>query len=343
MKVGVIGVGGVVPSAHIPSYLKIKDVELVGIADTNDKIAKIVSQKCRCEYYSDFKQLIDKNELDAISICTPPLIRNDIIQYAAENNINILCETPLSSSYSNALGIKKIIEKSGVQLMMCFVLRFFDWYQNAFELIRDGRLGEVVFSRCVYASELPPYSWVFDKGNTGGGVIVDRGSHVIDLVTWLLSTPKKVEATILNKRNMGVAENAFITLTHENSVSQLALSFGVNVHFNRPVDRIEIYGTACNLIMDHSLDICSFLPASEHILKKYMAEVPKNAIKYFLKHKNLVKQEDPHFKAINYFVNCLKNGDAVSPNYLDGLTNIKIIDACYKSMKEERVIQLNET
>ena len=337
VKVGVIGAGGIAQLAHLPSYHKIEDVELVGIADTNEELAKTISNKYHCGCYTDFKQMVDKNELDAVSICTPPFARIGIIQYLLENNINILCEKPLANSYQTALEIKRMVERSSVQFMMGFTLRFFDWYQSAFELIQENKLGDVMFASATYASPLPPYSWFFEKAKSGGGVIIDRGAHMIDLVTWLFGIPKKVQACILNKRNMNVEENAFVTLIHEDSISQLVLSYGVN----KPRDRIEIYGTACNLIVDCDLGLSLFLPSSENILKQVVLKLPKKAIKNLLQSRGLIKKdEDPYFKEISYFVNCLKEGNKVSPNYLDGFNNIKIIDACYKSIKEEKTMDV---
>ena len=265
IKVGIVGAGGIAQLAHLPSYLKLKDAEIIGIADPDEDLAKATSQEYHCNFYADFKQLIDKNELDAISLCTPPFARTEIIEYAAENNINILCEKPMANSLSDALQIKKMVEKSGIQFMMGFSLRFSDWYQQAYEYIQEGKLGEVIFSNCVYASPLPPYAWFFDKTRSGGGVIIDRGSHILDVVTWFFGMPKSIYATTLNKRNMEVEENGFVTLMHGDIVSQLAISFGVN----KPLDRVEICGTACNVIIDHELNSLFFLPAYKNILKDY--------------------------------------------------------------------------
>ena len=337
VKVGVIGAGGIAQSVHLPSYHKIKDVEIVGITDINEQLARAASQKYNCEYYADFKQLIDKNELDAISICTPPFARNEIIDYVAENNINILCEKPMANSLSNALKIKKVVEKSGIQFMMGFTLRFSEWYQKAFEYMQEGKLGEVIFSNCVYASPLPPYAWFFDKESSGGGVIIDRGSHILDVVTWFFGMPKKIYATILNKRNMDVEENGFVTLMQGDVVSQLAISFGVNKSLNR----VEVCGTACNLIIDHELNSLFFLPAYKNILKDCLFQLPKNALDLYLTAKNLIKKKDDmYFKEISYFVDCLKDGKEVSPNCLEGLNNIRIIDGCYRSIEKGGVVEV---
>lgn len=336
IKIGVIGAGGIAQSAHLPSYYKIKDVEIVGIADINEKMAKAASKKYHCKYYGDFKQLIDKNELDAVSLCTPPFARNEIIRYAAENNINILCEKPIANSLSNALEIKNTVENSGIQFMMGFCLRFSEWYQKAFEYIREGKLGEVIFSNCVYASPLPPYAWFFDKERSGGGVIIDRGSHILDVVTWFFGMPKKIYTTTLNKRNMDVEENGFVTLMHDGVVSQLAISFGVN----KSLDRVEVCGTACNLIIDHELNSFFFLPAYKVILKDYLFQLPKNALNIYLTAKNLIKKDDMYFNEISYFVDCLEEGKEVSPNYLDGVNNIRIIDGCYRSIESGGIVEI---
>ena len=327
VSVGVIGVGAIAQEAHLPSYARLRDVKVVGVADIDEKKARFVAKKYHCKSYGDFTKLIDKNDLDAVSICTPPFARFEIIKYAAENGVNILCEKPLAESFSKALEIYKIVEKSGIQFMIGFNLRFNDLYRKAFKIISDGKLGEVIFLRGVYGTKFPHYQWILDEEKAGGGVLIDKGSHVIDVATWFLGMPEEVQAITFNKREMKIDENAFVVLRHDVAFSQLALSFGLN----KPMERLEVFGTACNLIIDHELLSLFFLPASENLIIQSFPKVYINALKYYLAMKGITNQSDSYLEEIRYFVECIRRGKDVSPNHVDALINMAVIHACYKS------------
>lgn len=349
MKVGIIGAGNA-GLEHLFAYSQIKEIEFICISTEGNSCN--IPNLHNCKVYDEYKKMICENKLDAISICTPPFNRIDVIRYIAEAGINILCEPPMAKSYSEALEIKIIIEKYKVQFMMGFSLRFSKWNIEVKNLIRDGRLGDVIFARWVFASSLSQNPWFLNvrediycpqnEYNTNGknlkpemsGIIFDKGCQIFDLLSSLLGLPRTVDAIFLNKRELSVEESAFITLQHSSCVSQLSLSYGTNVHPNRPIERMEIFGTACNIILDQSLGVYSFLPASENILSEYLTKIPESAIKLFLMHKNLIQKENIYLKEIAYFIRNIKISSPINPNHIDGFENVAIMDACYRSIKE---------
>jgi predicted dehydrogenase len=325
IKIGVIGAGAIAQEAHLPAYAQLKDVEIVGIADVNEKTARKVAKKYHCKAYADYTKLLDENELDGISICTPPFARLEMIKRAAEKGVNILCEKPLAESYTKALEIYKIVEKSNIHFMMGFTLRFDNWYKEAKEKIDEGKLGDVLFLRGVYVDTFPQYAWILNK-DMPGGVMMDKGSHSIDMTTWLLGPPKEVQAITFNKREMANDENALVTMNHSDARSQLTFSFGVN----KRMERMEIFGTACNFIIDQELLTTFFLPSSDNAIF-HLTKVYKNAAKQLMCSKGIINQPTSHFQELSYFVECLKNGENPAPNHWDGLVNMAVIDACYRS------------
>ena len=173
----------------------------------------------------------------------------------------------------------------------------------------------------------PQYAWILNK-DMPGGVMMDKGAHSIDMATWLLGPPNEVQAVTFNKREMANDENALLTMNHDNARSQLAFSFGVN----KRMERMEIFGTACNFIIDQELLTTFFLPSSDNAIF-HLTKVYKNAAKQLMCSKGIINQPTSHFKELSYFVDCLKNGENPTPNHWDGLVNMAVIDACYISAK----------
>ena len=111
IKTAVIGLGNIATSAHLPVYASMKDVEIVGVVDLNEKQSRRVGKRFGCFNTTDFRQMIDSTKPDVISVCTPPFARLEIIEYAAQQGIGVLCEKPMSTNLTDAGAIVKLVEK----------------------------------------------------------------------------------------------------------------------------------------------------------------------------------------------------------------------------------------
>lgn len=138
---------------------------------------------------TNLDEFFENNNLDIVHICTPNLLHKDNILRAIEKGVHIYCEKPLTVSYQDALEIEEAVQKSGKIFQMVFNNRFFPSTIRAKQMIDSGEMGELIAVRCRYllASNLSPTTpatWR-QSGPDQGGVLMDLGSHVIDLVHYL--------------------------------------------------------------------------------------------------------------------------------------------------------------
>jgi predicted dehydrogenase len=146
--------------------------------------------------------------VDVVDICVPNHLHEEIILAAAATGKHIFCEKPLSIDVAQGKRIVAAVERAGVKNQLNFNFRYFPAISRARQLIDEGFLGRVFsFRGCFYRSSYinpeKPLSWRLNKKISGGGALFDLGSHVLDLIYFLLGKFGSVQAvadTLIKER-----------------------------------------------------------------------------------------------------------------------------------------------
>ena len=136
LKVGVVGVGGI-SGAHIPAWEEIKEVELVALCDIRQERLDNYPAK---RHYNDFKEMLEKEELDILDICLPTYLHADYAIMAMEKGINVICEKPISLKEEDIERVYSTAKKNNVKFMIAQVLRFWPEYELLKEIFGEKRL-----------------------------------------------------------------------------------------------------------------------------------------------------------------------------------------------------------
>ena len=198
LRVAVIGVGGIAQNQHLPAYEKIDNVDVVAVCDINEPRVKMVAEKFNVpKACTDYKEILEMDNLDAIDICTPNYLHSVIACAALEKGLHVLCEKPDAVSVAEAEKMKAAAEKSGKCLMVIRNNRY--WPTSGFlkKFIGDGKMGEIYAARCGWQRRrgIPGRGgWFTTKAQSGGGPLIDLGVHMIDLALWLMGNPTPVAA-----------------------------------------------------------------------------------------------------------------------------------------------------
>lgn len=194
VKVGIVGAGGIARYLHIPRYKKIPEVEVVSIADSDEERAKILAKEFNIpRIYHDFEEMFEKEDLTAISVCTPNFLHAPVTISALNMGIHVLCEKPMATSVKEAKEMVEASKKSGKILMIGQNQRFKPFNSMLKKLIEKGELGELYYARgiCLRRKGIPGIgTWFTTKEMAGGGCLLDIGVHILDLVWWLMGMPK---------------------------------------------------------------------------------------------------------------------------------------------------------
>ncbi len=191
IKVGLIGAGGIA-NYHARAYEAMEDVELVAVCDIVEDRAREFSGRYNVpKIYTDYKELLAKEEVDAIDICTSNDMHYPVAMEAIKAGRHIFCEKPLGMNYEETKEMFKGAEKAGLKTAVNFSYRTVPAVIMAKNIIDSGELGRIYHVQGSYwqswgPNPLVPKMWRLDKSRTGTGVLGDLGSHLIDLCRFLI-------------------------------------------------------------------------------------------------------------------------------------------------------------
>jgi predicted dehydrogenase len=186
LRVGVIGCGVIARKAHLPVY-RDSEVDIVGVADADEQRARSCARKFRIKkWYTNHKQLLNEN-LNAVSICTPPATHREMTVDAAKEGTSVLVEKPMATSLQDADLMVESCRNSGVKLCVVQNYRFFPCVLEAKRRLDEGRLGHIVSVHAIARDyiEAMSSSWRFREW----GVLDEFGPHVIDIINYLFGSP----------------------------------------------------------------------------------------------------------------------------------------------------------
>ena len=193
MKVAVIGCGTIANAAHIPSYMKNKDVEIAYFCDIlPERAQKAVEQYGVGKAVVDYHEVLKDPEVVAVSVCTPNNVHARIAIDAMRAGKHVLCEKPAARTYSVSRELQKAQHETGMTLNIGVVNRFNDAVRRIKQHIDRGELGEIYQ---VYVSfrahrSIPGLGGAFTtKAIAGGGALIDWGVHYLDIVMYCCGDP----------------------------------------------------------------------------------------------------------------------------------------------------------
>ena len=199
LKVGLIGLGGIMRNAHMAGYNRMGNmVEIVAICDILpekiDSFKKQFGMQDVCEF-TDYKELLEVEGLDYVDICTPNYLHSIIAVDALNKGLHVFCEKPDAVSVEEALKMKEAAEKNDRHLMVMRNNRYRHTARYLKRYIKEGKMGDIYCGRCGWQRRrgIPGKGgWFTTKAQSGGGPLIDLGVHMIDLAIWLMGNPKPV-------------------------------------------------------------------------------------------------------------------------------------------------------
>ena len=228
LRIGVVGCGSIAKYRHLPEYHANQNAELVALCDIVEERAKQASEQYGGKVYTDYKEMIDSEELDIVSVCTPNYLHAPVSIYASKAGVNVLCEKPMATSKEEADEMIAAAKESGKKLMIAHNQRFVPSHQKARQLIESGEVGKIYSFRTAFGHPGPEGwsvdgkdSWFFRKEEAFIGAMGDLGVHKSDLMRYLLGEEiVEVGAFIETsaKQNTDVDDTAVCVLKTENGI-----------------------------------------------------------------------------------------------------------------------------
>ena len=160
LRVGLVGVGGM-GGVHMGEYLKMNHIELAAVCDVREDMAreKLEKKGKDIPVYVSLEDMIEKEKLDILDICTPSYMHADMAVYAMSKGINVLSEKPMVLTSQDGKRILEAAEKYGRKYMVAHVVRFMKPYEYLKKVIDENKYGKMTHLIMNRLSGIPRWSW----------------------------------------------------------------------------------------------------------------------------------------------------------------------------------------
>ncbi len=188
MHIGLIGAGAIARQAYLPLLKDFPELELTAIVEPDARIAAELVHKFSRSYIGpDLESAL--NHVDAVIICVPNFLHYPIAKLCLERGKHVLCEKPITISGKDAEILLRSAETHSLTMTVAHIRRFHPAVKKIKEIIAMGTLGSLTgfdFREGTVFSWPTETGFIFDKEKAGGGVLMDIGVHLLDLLFWWL-------------------------------------------------------------------------------------------------------------------------------------------------------------
>lgn len=341
-------------------------IKLVGICDAVPEIAQKAADALDFEFATDNPDdIFNRNDIDIVDVCTPNIYHRESVLKAIRAGKNVYCDKPLATSFEETKEILDLLDQHDVITQMALQYRFFPATLRAKELIEEGAIGKIMSFRTCYlhsgsVDPKKPIGWKQDKKFGGGGVLFDLGSHVLDLMYYLLGEYSAVFAKTEviypqrpdKKGNMVDIEAddlAFMVLKMKNGGIGTIEASKVATGTNDEV-RFEIHGdkgaVRFNLMEPNWLEYYD----------NTRPEAPLGGVKGYTRIECVQRYKKPgdgfpgpkfsvgwirsHVHSLYNFLSCVYEGKQASPSFREGAYIQYVMEKAYESDKEGKWISV---
>jgi len=352
LRVGVIGASPYSDLRHLPALKSHPQVKTVAICDViHDRAEEMATKYDIPLISSDYREVIDKGNLDALLVVTPDDTHHAITMHALDAGLHVLCEKPLAFNARQAREMYERAEAVGVKHMTFFTFRWLPQYQYLKELIDEGYVGRCFDCHiCLFTASGRggKYSWRYDRKH-GNGMLSEYGAHMIDLARWLVGDIAEVNAHLrmfLNRPGPdgGVLEptNDSVMLAMEfekgtQGVMQLSSLAYVGAHAYMD-QRITLHGESGTLDVRATFTNAEIRGVRDGEKEFHPLPIPDRIMKG-------VDKANPfhvrsQFTGDYLFIDSILQDRPISPSFYDGLKAQEVIDAAKESHERGRWVSL---
>jgi len=320
VRLGLIGLG-YIGKVHLKNCLNLNSAELVAVSDISKKALNLAKNMGIEHTFKDYHQLLKEPNVEAVIISLPTHLHAESAIGAAEEGKHVLLEKPLARNPREGKKIISAFRKNNMKLMVGYPSRFVSMYRDLKRKLESGVLGDIQIAHVVNISSGPFFhraesgnprpvpEWWLKKELTGGGALIDLGSHAISLTRWYFGEVNNIKAYLGYRFNFDFEDHAVCIANFSSGTTAI---INVGWFSQQTATGVELFGTAGHASAYHSAP-SKVITAIQLLLGR----TPK----YYI----------PYQKEVSHFVQCVKEDTQPSPSGEDALKDLETITQAYKN------------
>ena len=346
-KAGVIGCG-FIGKAHLDTFKGLANVDIQALADNNTGALKECSKMYAVDKtYTDYEEMLRKEGLDIVSVCTPHYLHCEQTIAALEEGAHVICEKPMAMGLGEADAMLNAAEKASRELTVISPRRYSSYYRKAKEMIENGAVGDFkhieggIFSSLLTADNLPEGGdWFRDYRRSGGGLLTYIGPHLFCISRFMAGDVDWVFANV--ERNLGLeVEDWASSYIHfksgVNAIIDHSTVTGYNsLHFNYRGSDGVIHVTQM-LHARGGQEVAVAEKLVHQSVKTSWDAYPEIDTCEELKIEN---PKDVWIETVTDFINSIETGETPVASGEDGRASLEIIMASYESQLQGKKVKL---
>ncbi len=341
---GIIGTGSIA-QVHATAIKAIPEANLVGVYNIHFEKARIFSERFGCTAYISLDEMLGNKEIEVVCICTPSGLHMEPALNAITANKHCIIEKPLEISTARCNAIIESAERQGVRVATVFPSRFYEVNLELKKAVEEKRFGHIAMAD-VYVKwyRTPEYyasaAWRGTLKYDGGGALMNQGIHSVDLLQWMMGPAESVIAFSSNSlhKNIEAEDTCSAVVRFKNgALGNIACSTAIYPGFSK---RIEIMGSEGSAVIEET-NILKWEFKNEHhgdslVREKFSAKSEISG--------GASRPDDisfyGHQKQIEDMLLSIKTNKAPSIDGHEGYKSVAIIEAIYRSARENKAIYL---
>lgn len=349
LNIGIIGTSDWTDFAYLDVFQNYNRANIVAICGRNHKRAGFMAQKYNIpEVYSDYQQMIDQADIDAVVVSTPDDTHYEMVMAALDARKHILCEKPTALNAKHALEMYQKAESVGVKHMVMYTWYWLPNMQKLKQLIDEGYTGTIYngyFQWLADGWRNNNYAWRFDADRSNG-ILGDLGSHLLHMAIWLLGDVIAVTARLSNYIQHEGANGGQINPANDTVSCILEFTNGAQI-------QIFVTGVALNVKDGNQITVrlhgengtiqTDFNPAYDMLLNTTGQQADGEIEVIHSQKLDLETYYRDEPIGVRYFTDCVLDDKPIIPSLYDGYKVQQLIDAILLSHKSGKRVIIEST
>ena len=333
LRIAFAGAGYII-NIHAKAAKAQKDVELVGVVEkfAKEKSAALAQKFKIKNQYETVEQLLKAGNVDALVIGTPNFLHAPQAIAALTVGVHVMVEKPMAMNARDAEKMMNASTKSGAKLMVAHCWRFdedVNWLK-----MQTPKLGKIIRTKGYGVhTHWGPSGWFTQNQFAGGGAMADMGIHALDTARFLLGDPQPVSVYAkigTYYKDFDVDDTGVVIVEWDNGATSYIESGWWQPHSDGPEAATQLYGTqGFGQLFPTQLELPN--------VKAQKIDLVKSGFKFPRKEHC---PQSMYNAQMSHFIECIRKNKTPIPGAMEGLINMKVVDAAYQSSKTGKVVKI---